>query len=438
MKDGKPNLLVFERPKINVSEGDLPTLTKAAWDALRQRNNPLFLFNYGESPHRLEDDDAGRKTLKLLRIDGLRHEVARAADWIRVVPRLGIVPTFPPIGVIKDMLATPYMPLPPLQRLSEIPVFAPTGTLVSQPGYHRASQTYYAPAKNLVIPEVPPMPIEKDISRALSLILEELLFDFPFVNKSDQAHAVALFLLPFARPLIDGLTPNHLIDSPTPGTGKGLLADVLLGSSVGRDRMAVMAQAASGEEWRKRITASLRQAPEVILIDNITIRLDSGELASALTAPLWQDRLLGVSQIIVLPVRCVWVTTGNNPFLSAELTRRTIRIRLDRKVERPWEYRGFKHPDLKVWAYKHRGEVVWSGLTLVQNWLAAGSPYFTGRTLGSYEEWAGVMGGILGTSGIEGFLGNLDEFYEASDAETQSGRCSWRNGSRSLGQRRYK
>src|SRR5205085_1457638 len=41
----------------------------------------------------------------------------------------------------------------------------------------------------------------------------------------------------------------------------------------------------------------------------------------------------------------------------------------------------------------------------------------TDRTLGSYERWAAVMGGILTTAGIPGFLGNLSEFYEAADIE---------------------
>ena len=237
------------------------------------------------------------------------------------------------------------------------------------------------------------MPIEKDISRALSLILEELLIDFPLVSASDLAHAVALFLLPFARPLIDGLTPNHLIESPTPGTGKGLLADVLLCSSVGRDRMAVMAQASNGEEWRKRITASLRQAPEVILIDNITIRLDSGELASALTAPLWQDRILGVSQIIVLPVRCVWVTTGNNPLLSAELTRRTIRIRLDRKVERALGTQRLQAPQPEgLGQQTPRGDRLgWSHSSpeLVGDWITTfyGQNSWFVRGMGSRDGW---------------------------------------------------
>ena len=403
--------------KINISTWDLPAMTAMAWNALESTNSRPYLFQYGGSAYRLETDDRDGKRLRPLNIYRLRYEVARAADWVKTVRRRP-VPTAPPLDVIRDMMAKPSIPLPPLKRLSEIPVFAPDGNLISQPGYHRPSETYYAPAKNLKIPEIPDRPTPEDVTRAMSFIREELLIDFPFVSVSDFAHAIALSLFSFARPLINGLGPNHLIESPTPGSGKGLLADVLLCASVGRHRMAVMAQAANGEEWRKRITASLIQAPEVILIDNITITLDSGELASALTAEFWTDRILGVSKTVTLPVRCIWVTTANNPTLSMEIARRTIRIRLDPKVQRPWERKDFKHSNLKGWASDHRADLVWSGLTLVQNWIASGCPRFTGKTLGSYAEWAAVMGGILETSGIEGFLGNLDALYEATDSKT--------------------
>jgi hypothetical protein len=37
--------------------------------------------------------------------------------------------------------------------------------------------------------------------------------------------------------------------------------------------------------------------------------------------------------------------------------------------------------------------------------------------LGEFEGWARVLGGVLDVAGIPGFLGNLTEFYELSDAE---------------------
>ncbi len=39
------------------------------------------------------------------------------------------------------------------------------------------------------------------------------------MDEADRAHALALLLLPYARDLIDGPTPNHLAESPEPGSG---------------------------------------------------------------------------------------------------------------------------------------------------------------------------------------------------------------------------
>ncbi len=83
-----------------------------------------------------------------------------------------------------------------------------------------------------------------------------------------------------------------------------------------------------------RLTARLRGAPEVIVIDNLRARLSSSALASAITGRAWEDRLLGHSTTLLLPVRCVWVATANNPALSEEMARRTVRIALDAGVAR--------------------------------------------------------------------------------------------------------
>jgi len=49
--------------------------------------------------------------------------------------------------------------------------------------------------------------------------------------------------------------------------------------------------------------------------------------------------------------------------------------------------------------------------------VANSKPPWNSQPLGSYEGWSAVVGGILEVNGIEGFLGNLDEFYETADAE---------------------
>src|SRR5215475_1668179 len=121
------------------------------------------------------------------------------------------------------------------------------------PGYHAAARIYYDPKAGAVVPPVPDEPTAADLDRARALVLDDLLVDFPFVSDADRAHAVALFLLPFVRELISGPTPLHLIEAPTMGSGKGLLADALLLPTLG-SAPTPMAEASTDEEWRKRIT----------------------------------------------------------------------------------------------------------------------------------------------------------------------------------------
>jgi hypothetical protein len=117
-----------------------------------------------------------------------------------------------------------------------------------------------------------------------------------------------------------------------------------------------------------------------------------------------------------IPVRCAWVATGNNPGTSTEMARRTVRIRMDAKQDRPWLRTEFRHPNLREWATSNRGLLAWSALTLIRAWIVRGRPKGTAM-LGMFEQWAEVMGGILDNAGIVGFLTNLEEFYEESDAE---------------------
>ncbi|MDP9469463.1 MAG: hypothetical protein M3Q71_02190 [Chloroflexota bacterium] len=406
------------RPAINAADQNLERISAKAWDALRQRNNPPRLFRFGGVPVRVDTPDGDAVSFaETLTDDRLGHELARAAIWFKETEREGQKSASPPTRMIRDMLAAPSSsyPLPPLLSIVQTPVFAPDGSLHADPGYHPAGRTFYAPDPGFVVPPVPERPSREEIRRAKSLILDELLGEFPFVGDAERANTVALVLDPYVRNLIDGPTPLRLIEAPTPGSGKGLLADVVLRPAVGR-RITVMPAASDDAEWRKRITAQLSLAPAAILIDNITNALDSGALSSALTATWWTDRRLGFTEMVSMPVRCVWIGTANNPTMSMELARRTVRIRLDPQMDRPWQRSGFRHNDLRTWVDESRADLVWAALVLGRAWVSAGAPLSTIR-LGSFERWAAVLGGILEVVGIDGFLGNLEEFYETADVE---------------------
>jgi hypothetical protein len=267
------------------------------------------------------------------------------------------------------------------------------------------------------MPSVPDAPSENDIARAKRLLLEDLLGDFPFATAADRAHALSEIITPLVRSVISGPTPLHLNEAPAPGSGKDLLADCASLIATGALPPA-MTEGRDDDEWRKRLTAKLITAPTMVLIDNVKRRLDSGALSAALERPLWEDRHLGLSRMVTVPVRCVWVCTANNPSLSDEIARRTARVRIDPQMETPWERSGFRHPDLRAWVRYHRGELLWAVLTLARHWVACGRPKGD-QSIGSYESWSNVVGGILKAAGIEGFLANRQEVYQQAQSESE-------------------
>lgn len=408
------------RPRIDVGEQDLSIITPQLWQAVAASNTPPLLYCYGDTPVRLEPAAGEPPRLHELGRDVLRHEVANRVCCYQMIKQGDTfvqITAKPPGDVIADMLASPHPPLPQLSRIVEAPVFARDGAVQTAPGYHPASRTYYHP-DGLEVPPVPAQPSADALRKAVGLLLNELLVDFPFATPADKAHAVALLLLPFARDLIVGPTPLHLIESPGPGTGKGLLAETCLRVAFAGPP-APIPETGEDEEWRKRITAALLHGAGAILIDNVNQPLSSGVLAAALTTSTWSDRVLGRSELVSLPQRAIWIATANNPTLSTEVARRSIRIRLDARADRPWQRppEQFTHPALLSWVTDHRSELVHAALCLIQAWLAAGKPSPEGRSLGSFPNWALVIGGVLHVAGIPSFLDNLDTLYERADVE---------------------
>lgn len=404
----------IQLPEIVISNSRMRDTASESWGALLKANDPPVLFQRGHTLVELLFNENGEPFVSVLDRPALRGRLDRAANFNRLTDE-GIKPARPPNDVVADMLAAPQFPLPILRGIAEAPMFMPPDVLVSVPGYDQGSQFYMNLAKALAITNFPINPDATCVAQACSLLLDDLLGDFPFVEEADKANAIAVLLLTFVRLLIKGPTPLNLIESPTPGSGKGLLTEVLTIPAVGRGP-AVMTEGRDEDEWRKRLTAKLLSAPQFILIDNVRSRLDSAALSAALTSEVWEDRRLGHSQTVAIPVTCTWLATANNPALSLEIARRTVSIRLDAALERPWERTGFKHPDIRRWAREHRSELVLAALTMIQAWIAAGKP--AGRiTLGSYESWSDVIGGILKLIGIPGFLTNSNRVYAEAEQE---------------------
>lgn len=409
------------RPILYASCQDLAEITNDCWQAIIDANSPVRFFRHGGVPTRMERDDRGTVVVRVMTPERLRHELAGLATWKNKVKDKKTGKEFekdakPPMDVVRNCLATPDPPLPILERIVETPIFAADGTLHDTPGYNPKTRAFLSPAEGVVIPEIPEIPIGEEIEMAKCLLIDPI-DEFPFVSEGDRANALGLALTHYARDMIRGPTPNHMIEAPAAGSGKGLLADALLIPAIG-ENVGAVAEAGSDDEYRKRITAQLRAARPVIMLDNVNRPITSGVLAAAITANVWDDRVLGESEMLTLPVKCVWVTTANNPTMSTEIARRCVRIRIDPRIDRPWLRDGFRIKNLRDWTVQNRGELIWASIVLIQSWIVGGRPGPRNVSpLGSFERWTETIGGILEYAGIEGFLSNAADFYSVADTE---------------------
>ena len=400
---------------------DLHQMTIEALKGLALMNgDDPFVFRHGSDHVRLRTD-LGGPMLEPLNRDTLRQVMATGTTWWKKEQRREgpvDVQVWPPPTVMVNMLATPAWPVREVERIVEVPVFSADGAVQITPGYQPGSRTIYWPPPGFTVPQIPANPTAQQLSAARFLVTGDLLGVFPFVGQADRAHAVAGLLLPFYRAMFSGPTPMHLISAPTRGSGKTLLGKAMALPAAGA-RLPTQSEAKDEEEWRKRIGAVLGAGPVAVFFDNLLGRLGSAALAAVLTAETWEDRLLGKTAIIRYPNQALWIATANNLLLSDEMVRRTLPIRIDTGMEKPYERdtTHFRHPHLLRWAAEKRPTLVQAALVLVSAWVAAGRPEGN-RTMGSYEGWATVTGGLLEVAGINGFLDNLDEFRTEFDSES--------------------
>jgi len=407
---GLPHIVVNDRPLRDVSD--------EATDALVEANDPPEIFSRAGMLARLAKDSEDRPVIQDIDRDRLRYRMTRTAEYLKVGDDMQHV--YPPSEVVGDVLAAKAFSFPRLEGITESPVLRPSGTILDRPGYDKETGLIYVPESKVEI-EVPFEPTAYDVKRAVDL-LEELYIDFPFVDQASKANMLGLTLTPVVRPAYTGPTPLCVIDKPAMGTGASLLSEVVCAIATAQPA-AMMSPPDNDEETRKQITSVLRTGRPIIVIDNLGSELKNASWARVLTSTVWEDRILGHSKVATIPQRSTWITTGNNIKVGGDLPRRCFWIRMDAKTAKPWERppESFTHPNLLEWVAESRGELLGALLTIARHWHATGKPRWSGRPPGSFEGWARVVGGILESAGIEGFLGNTMEMLN----RTTSGTSEW-------------
>jgi hypothetical protein len=418
--DSAREVAIHLRQPLNARLTDFELATKALAALTSFNGNDPVLFQRDRKLVRLDGDHL----VELTPIQ-LRHLLAQAARWY-VGEGSERRAADPPPGVAQVILSLgDYPAIPEVDRVVTAPVLLANGSITTTPGYYPAARLYYVSAPELDGLEIPDEVSEDDVRRALQLLRDELLGDFLFASEADVANALGLFLAFFVREEIDGPTPLHVIDAPTKGSGKGLLADCIAIPAIGREAPS-RRWSSMEEERRKTLLGILREGTSVVKWDNVTGRIDSPALNMALTEPIYSDRVMRTHDTPELPVRCIWLMTANNADVVGDMTRRIVPIRIDPKTDRPHRRTGpgpgseWRHPLLRSWVRDHRADLVRAGLILIRNWEQQGKPLARTRRMGSYESYEATLGGILETVGVRGFLDNLGR-VDAEDEVSQLG-----------------
>lgn len=309
------------------------------------------------------------------------------------IPERVYVPCTEDMAKVVLKSATSYGEIRGLQMLVNYPIFT-SGFMQAAPGWNAAAGLFYDQPTSLE--GLQPITDECEIHR----ILSDLIVDFPFDSDASRHNYFGLLLTPIVRPALRGQVPLHLIDSSIERAGKSKLVEQVLGRTVLGRSVAASQLSDNEEERKKAILSLLLMGRTVVHLDNINTYLDSGALASLITAPSCSGRVLGHSQDVEAANTLTVVGTGNKVRMSSELAKRTVPIMLRPSTDHPELRTDFVHLDLDAYLADNRVRILGALVGMVERWRRAGCPRFTDRPMGGFEDWAGCVGGILAYNGF--------------------------------------
>lgn len=305
--------------------------------------------------------------------------------------------------------------IPRLQAVVEGPFLRTGGSLCRGGFFDRASGVYSTGASsNRSI-----LPLQEACG-----ILADVFVDFP-LEQGHYSILLAAVLTGVGRFTFTGPSPLFLFDANQPAAGKTLAAHVV--ANIVTPEGAVSATLGSGkedgEEDRKQLTSVAVAGARVVLIDNVTGIFGSNKLCEALTLHngMWSDRLLGRNTTWRGPLNPLWLATGNNVLLRADMYRRVCYCRLNSKTEKPEERTGFRHPALMTYVREKRLDLFWAALSILKNYFDAGCPFPEGLAhFGGFEDWSAKIRGAVIWAGYPDPLGTK-ESLSSVDEDRENG-----------------
>jgi hypothetical protein len=305
-------------------------------------------------------------------------------------------PSHAPDRVVRAILARrEWSGIRPLKAVSPIPVIDPITGEVTTSGYHPGTGVYVS----LSLPTSFKIGSTIEDARAARLALLDLVSEFPFKTDTDKDAWLAMLLSCFARHWSNHV-PLFLITANQRGSGKTLLTDLVSYLISGKEAPRTP-WAATSEESRKSITASVRERLPLVLEDNVRTGSIWGNeaLANLATSLEWSDRILHSQDKIHIDVATVWVATGNNVSIEHDVSRRTLVISLRTALEHPDRRSGYRYPDLIGHILAHRSEYLGHAATILRSYILAGKPDQGMEPAGTFTLWVQTVASAIKWAG---------------------------------------
>ena len=364
----------------------------------------------GELHHQVD------KCLELMRLDGIIYQRGQAlgrlaadtiqpvsADWLALyLTRLCRFEKYEKRGKVWESIDCPprvaisicamagEWNLPNLRAVVSAPFILSNGRIVERDGYDADSGLYLDFADAERWEPVPLNPTVEQIKAAATSLWFPFK-DFPFTGPVDRGVYMAALLTAIQRAMLP-TAPGFSTDAPAAGSGKTLLA-VCLCALAGVPAPEAMPPIKQGDdsEIRKRLFAACRAGARVILFDNATGQVESPALCAFLTAEVFSDRILGVSEIGAAPTTAMVLLTGNNLSMVGDLNRRVLRARIDAEIEKPHRRKFALNP--AAYVQEHRLEMVRAGLIVLRGYLQTNAT--PTDSMASFEAWSDLIRGAV-------------------------------------------
>lgn len=411
--------------RIQLAKGQRARVVDNLLDLARQRGE-LYDFGEGSSLARI----AGTRVVPVTRdwlVDHLDRTAeffsAKTADDGAVTETAQDAPMWSASAIIAK---NGERRLPYLSAVITAPILRTDGSIVANPGHDPESGLLYL-TNSLDGLQVPERPTTQQALAALTRLWAPVR-SFPLADDVDRGVILAALLTACLRPSLP-TAPGFGFDAPAAGTGKTLLAQTIGALGTGNAPATLPPAGNQDEECRKRLFAALRGGDMTVLWDNVRDVFGNSAIDAFLTAPVFADRILGVSETASLPNRALFLVTGNNLRLAGDTCRRVLVARMNASMDTPYT-RSFAFDPLQT-VLGNRESLVIDALTIVRAWIATGRPHLaTGRTA-SFEAWDELVrqpvvwiAKVSQASGLPGFADPLEATKRAFEHDPETAKLA--------------